>query len=127
MKRAEISVLLNEIGEIEPVKRAIQDLFQQTLDSDRVEVAKDFLRQVLQLIEEKRQQISTLKNLIDDFRCNVLEEPGDRTIQAVNTLESYYTWQKTLMDYEEKAVMALRGNLFESVIEIIRSGTDEII
>ena len=32
-----------------------------------MEVAKDFLRQVLQLIEEKRHQLAELKNLIDDF------------------------------------------------------------
>ena len=122
IKRAEISWLLNEIGEMKAVENEIQDKFNKVLECSRVEAARDILRQIIQLIEDKRRQFTILRNLIDDFRSGVLGEPDDRSITILGALESYFDWQKMLLAHEEKAFLASRGLLIDRIQKIVRDG-----
>jgi hypothetical protein len=124
--RAEISWLLNEIGDKETIKVEIEGLFKQVQTLDRVEEAKDLLRKVLVVIKEKQAQIFELRDLIEDFRNNVLEEPDDRTVNVLSALPSYYSWLKFLMKYEEVTMMAYRRLAIERVREIIGNGPEQI-
>ena len=122
IKRAEISWLLNDIGEIAAAETTINEKFQQVLACHRVEDAKDMLRQILQIIDEKRFLLASLKDLIADFRSEVLEEPEDRGITMLGALESYFDWQKMLLKLEEKAYLASRGLLIDRVQNFVRQG-----
>jgi hypothetical protein len=125
IKRAEISWLLNEIGEKEAVVSEIEELFKQVLTSYRVEEAKDKLRRVLTLIDEKQAQLLELRALINDFRTHVLEEPDDRTITVLSALPSYYDWMKTFMKYEEFTTVASQKLTIKRLHVAICRGIDQ--
>lgn len=106
--RAEISLLLNEIGDLDKTKARIESLFQTVLEASTAEEAHDLLQQADNLILNKRSKLELLKDTIDSFRTDVLEEPGYRTFRVRSALPSYYDWLKMLVEAEETVALATR-------------------
>jgi hypothetical protein len=108
IKRAEISVLLNEIGDLEETKEALETLLGEILQVKTAEEAHDLLQQADNLIAEKAGKLALLKETVDSHRSDVLQEPASRTIRVHKALPSYYDWKKMLIEMEETVGLATR-------------------
>lgn len=124
IKRAEISVLLNEIGEIDQTRERVVSLFKAALENTTIEETKDTLRKVNVLIQEKGCQLEALREIVDVFRDEVLEEPDDRGITVLSPLPSYFSWKKMLLDMEETVYIASRWALLYQVHDDIKAWLD---
>lgn len=109
--RAEISVLVNEIGDLEETKARLDALFREVLEVSTVEDGHGKLQQAENLIQAKKRKLELLKDTVDSFRTDVLKEPGYRTIRVRGALPSYYDWMKMLVDAEETGGLAVNNML----------------
>ena len=78
------------------------------LEATIAEQAHDLLQQADNLIQHKRRKLELLKDTINSFRTDVLEEPGYRTFRVHSALPSYYDWLKMLVEAEETVALATR-------------------
>lgn len=106
--RAEMSLLINEIGDLDETREAILSLFRKTLDATTAEEAHDLLQRAENIILDKRCKLESLRETVDAFRANVLQEPGYRTVRVHGALPSYYEWMKMLIEMEETIAAAMR-------------------
>jgi hypothetical protein len=108
IKRAEISVLLNEIGDLDETKESIETLLRAILEVKTAEEAHDLLRQAENLITEKTRKLAILKETVESIRTDVLQEPAYRTIRVHSALPAYYEWKRMLIEMEETIGLATR-------------------
>ena len=117
--RAEIGLLLNEIGDLDQAKAAIEALFSRVLEVKTAEEAHDLLRQAENFIEGKKRLLEQLKCTVETLRSEVLREPGFRTIRVHSALRNYYDWQKMMIEHEETIALATR-NFVNGIQNVIR-------
>jgi len=120
VKRAEISVLLNEIGNLDEFKANIKSLVQEALAKPSTKEAKDQIRNIGTRVSEKQKLLTCLNETIRSFKVDTLEEPEDRTITVLSAFPQYYTWMKTLIQMEEPVTSAMSTNTFDRVINIMK-------
>ncbi len=119
ISRAELSLLINAIGDLEQTKADITALFRRVLDAKSAEEAHDQLQKASVLIGKKQHLLAQIRTTVDAFRSDVLQEPYTRTIRVYSALPSYYAWQKMLIEMDETAGLATRIFL-NSMQDVIR-------
>ncbi len=110
--RAELSVLLNEIGDLDATKSAIESLIAEASTkrgkADQVgDEQLDALRKAENLISGKKRLLQRLRDILNSYRDDVLQEPYTR-IRYLDVLPPYYNWMKMLVEMEEKVATAPR-------------------
>jgi hypothetical protein len=106
--RAELSLLLNELGDLSQTKAEIEGVLRGALSVKTSEEAHDNLQQADNLVQSKFHLLAKLKDTVDHFRVEVLQEPGYRTIRVHSALREYYDWHKMLIEQEETIGLATR-------------------
>lgn len=117
--RAELSLLINEIGELDVARAALASLLGAVLQATTAEQAHNQLQKAVVFIAHKRAQLVRLRTLVDTFRIDVLQEPAARTIRVHSALPSYYSWHKMLVEMDETVGLATRIFL-NSMQDVIR-------
>jgi len=117
--RAQLSLLINEIGDLDTVREEIVALLRAVLGATTAEDAHDQLQKASVLIAHKQQLLAQLRATVDAFRSDVLQEPFTRTIRVHSALPSYYAWQKMLIEMDETVGLATRIFL-NSTQDVIR-------
>lgn len=108
--RAELSVLLNEIGNLDTTKSTIESLIAEASTkrgkADQVgDEQLDVLRKAENLISDKRRLLQRLRDMLDSYCDDVLQEPYTRR-RYLDALPSYYAWMKMLVEMEETVATA---------------------
>jgi len=130
IKRAEISWLINDLGQMDDFQTSMRKLMDDVATCVRVEEAKDIIQKASLLIEGKRKIIEMLMNLIEDFRNEVLQEPMDRGVNIHGVFESisgsYFAWQKMLLEYEETIFISGRGGMIKRIQKAFKEGLENV-
>lgn len=119
MIRAELSLIINEIGDLDETKTKIEEQLRAVLAAKTAEAAHDELQKAALMISDKQQLLARLRATVDSFRSDVLQEPFTRTIRVHSALPSYYAWQKMLVEMDETVGLATRIFL-NSMQDVIR-------
>lgn len=123
MTRVKISVLINEIGEVDESREFMLDHMRKILDAENDDDAHDLLEQTENLVLEKRHKLESLKNIVNSFRTDVLQEPKSRLIRVHAALPSYYTWMMMLIEMDAFIGKATR-HFLSGIQEEIRKYID---
>ncbi|MCC7353417.1 MAG: hypothetical protein IT330_06620 [Anaerolineae bacterium] len=110
--RAELSALINEIGDMDETQSAIESLIMEAstrrAKADQPsDEQRDVLRKAENLISDKRRLVQRVRDVLHSFCDDVLQEPYTR-MRYLEALPSYYAWMKMLVEMEEKVATAPR-------------------